>query len=1096
MKLSLRVQFGALVATFLVCSARPALATADFVEHVATTQVFGEPAGVTMREPDVPREDEPVELWVRIGYSFFYTDVAIYYTLDGSDPTGAFGVAGPGTTVLRSSTGAIQFVRNEPNNIDWWRAFLSPSLRTYGTHLRYKIGAWHSGGGTEVFANNYGCSDGTCDNPAAPPTIFDFRVKLAWPGKGAPAVDHQLGYPPVYFWKEEAVIGNNFINVQLDQNGAVYDVYYPSAGCVQGVGTKNEGYVDGLDTFPPGLPLGNRGQMHVNQLMPGIRIDDVTYWLSNESAAGYSDISQQYSQQTNTVVTTQRLTAGGNNILVQQYDFAPKGVTYPNDDGGMPNRGLYVKRMVLTNLGPSTEVVNVYYYGDFAINGGDNFDTMFVDQPRGAMVAYDNTLRNTSSSGEYNPTTFSGYDKDVSVYLSVAMKTLSGAGGGGGTAATDSWRDTSTDNGQGWIGAQVTLPPNSPREVDFIIVGGFDDFPAAAGTYAFQMDGPIDWFLSQNMATLQQATDAYWQNWLSSGVTVDLPDPAWEELFERGLLSTALHLDGVNGGLIAGYHNGAYPFVWPRDAVYGGVTLARTGHTDEVRELLRFLRDVTFRGNEPWGRGFWYQKYTTDGYIVWSAPQVDETAVSPWGLRWYIDVTNDTPFLGEIGLGGFSTYRLLVADAARAMSEDSTIDSRCYYDDTFALMHGNNIWEDQFDLFIYTNANVVRGLRDAANLATQVGLPADAALFDSRANAIQGGVEARLDWNGENSDISQLGIVYPFQVISPTSSRASLLVNRFNGTATDNLGRNKPLVNTSGEFAGLIDRYWGDSYWDGTPPYQTLGQPTANPWFLTTAWYGLFFAERADYTANKTDIDVHKAKMDLCIANLGPAGLGAEQIAPKFGPGGSLLYPGQNDFVLQAAWPNAWESESTFVDGVMALVDYRPDARNNAATIAPKLPTGWSSMTFNNLRVGPHRFNVTAAESSVSSTQAIANTTGMSFSLNTTIRVPAGSTLDAVTQNGTPVSYSYNAAIGAVSLTTSINAPSVFLRVFFGTLGDMNCDGNVDILDINPFILALADPAAYQAAYPACKLENGDINGDGQVNVLDINAFVALLSGG
>ncbi len=43
--------------------------------------------------------------------------------------------------------------------------------------------------------------------------------------------------------------GNNYINVMLDRNGAVYDVYYPSAGCVQGMGTRNEGYVDGNDTW-------------------------------------------------------------------------------------------------------------------------------------------------------------------------------------------------------------------------------------------------------------------------------------------------------------------------------------------------------------------------------------------------------------------------------------------------------------------------------------------------------------------------------------------------------------------------------------------------------------------------------------------------------------------------------------------------------------------------------------------------------------------------------------------------------------------------------------------------------------------------------
>jgi hypothetical protein len=63
-------------------------------------------------------------------------------------------------------------------------------------------------------------------------------------------------------------------------------------------------------------------------------------------------------------------------------------------------------------------------------------------------------------------------------------------------------------------------------------------------------------------------------------------------------------------------------------------------------------------------------------------------------------------------------------------------------------------------------------------------------------------------------------------------------------------------------------------------------------------------------------------------------------------------------------------------------------------------------------------------------------------------------------------------------------------------MGDMNCDGEVDLKDINPFTLALSNPEAWQAAYPDCDIMNGDVNGDGEFNLKDINAFVALLSGG
>ena len=62
-------------------------------------------------------------------------------------------------------------------------------------------------------------------------------------------------------------------------------------------------------------------------------------------------------------------------------------------------------------------------------------------------------------------------------------------------------------------------------------------------------------------------------------------------------------------------------------------------------------------------------------------------------------------------------------------------------------------------------------------------------------------------------------------------------------------------------------------------------------------------------------------------------------------------------------------------------------------------------------------------------------------------------------------------------------------------VGDLNCDGTVDFNDINPFVLALTDPAGYAAAFPNCDRLNADVNADGVVDFDDINPFVALLQG-
>ncbi len=59
--------------------------------------------------------------------------------------------------------------------------------------------------------------------------------------------------------------------------------------------------------------------------------------------------------------------------------------------------------------------------------------------------------------------------------------------------------------------------------------------------------------------------------------------------------------------------------------------------------------------------------------------------------------------------------------------------------------------------------------------------------------------------------------------------------------------------------------------------------------------------------------------------------------------------------------------------------------------------------------------------------------------------------------------------------------------------GDVNCDGVMDAGDIEPFITALLDRAAYESRWPHCDAARADLNGDGAVDAFDIEPFIALL---
>jgi hypothetical protein len=60
---------------------------------------------------------------------------------------------------------------------------------------------------------------------------------------------------------------------------------------------------------------------------------------------------------------------------------------------------------------------------------------------------------------------------------------------------------------------------------------------------------------------------------------------------------------------------------------------------------------------------------------------------------------------------------------------------------------------------------------------------------------------------------------------------------------------------------------------------------------------------------------------------------------------------------------------------------------------------------------------------------------------------------------------------------------------------DMNCDGNVDAFDVEPFLQALSDPDEYHLDHPCCDRMAADCNSDGVIDSFDIECFIECLTG-
>jgi hypothetical protein len=113
--------------------------TADWIFHDPARSVTLTTNTISMqRIPLTPTANQAVEIWVKVGYEFDVDRGFVYYTTDGSDPLGSFGVA-----VGATRTAALSFGGEDAadTSIDWWRGTIPG--QSAGT-VKYRIGLYDS----------------------------------------------------------------------------------------------------------------------------------------------------------------------------------------------------------------------------------------------------------------------------------------------------------------------------------------------------------------------------------------------------------------------------------------------------------------------------------------------------------------------------------------------------------------------------------------------------------------------------------------------------------------------------------------------------------------------------------------------------------------------------------------------------------------------------------------------------------------------------------------------------------------------------------------------------------------------------------------
>ena len=154
-----------------------AFGTANYVYHERTLNDPGCSGNyVTVLNPT---NNQAYAMRFKVEYQFFTDTTAVYYTTDGSAPSGAKGVPS-GTTQVAS--GAFVCTFGSPV-VDVWGA--SIPAQPMGTTVKYIVGAWHSGGGDEIFANSGTCGGCGNFNNSSLATVYQYTTGgTTWTGRG------------------------------------------------------------------------------------------------------------------------------------------------------------------------------------------------------------------------------------------------------------------------------------------------------------------------------------------------------------------------------------------------------------------------------------------------------------------------------------------------------------------------------------------------------------------------------------------------------------------------------------------------------------------------------------------------------------------------------------------------------------------------------------------------------------------------------------------------------------------------------------------------------------------------------------------------
>lgn len=367
----------------------------------------------------------------------------------------------------------------------------------------------------------------------------------------------------------------------------------------------------------------------------------------------------------------------------------------------------------------------------------------------------------------------------------------------------------------------------------------------------------------------QQAVEKYWKKYVKEHLGIELkPETSkynkkFNQVYIRSILLLPLLINQETGGISAAVEIdenmtqcGRYSYCWPRDAVFITKALDQVKMTQETDKFYK-----TFCKNTQNKNGMWEQRFYTDGRLApcWGY-QIDETASVIYGVYEHYKVVKDIKFLKD-------TYKMC-ENAAKFLENymdnilgtrdksdivKNEIEATYHTEDRNKLPVSYDLWEMHEGVHLYSLASIYAAFQAIKKIHEVLRPEYEPnnrlkveAMNKLEAKAIKYQEEIKkyiLDClydeqtktflrnqNDNRTDVSELGIVVPFELFSPKERKVLNTVEKINMTLRT--------------YTGGYLRFEQDHYRGGN-----------SPWPIATLWMGMYYQKAGEKRKAKECIE-------------------------------------------------------------------------------------------------------------------------------------------------------------------------------------------------------------------------------------------------